>query len=370
VVSETNELNNKRSVTVLIGPDLVVTALSAPTAAAAGSTIIVSETTSNTGAGAAPASATRFFLSKDVFVDPLDIPLEARAIGILNPGQTSSGVTTLTIPADTVTGTYNLFAKADAPGAIAEANETNNTRLASIKIGPDLTVSALTAPLRAGSGATIVVTDTTRNAGSGGAPPSTTAFYLSTNFMLDAADQRLPIVREVPLLGTGEAHTQNTTITLPSIAPGTWFLIANADDPKSVPETLETNNTRYAIVQIGPDLTFAAVGSPSSAVAGGTINVTATVRNSGGAPAGASVVHFYLSTNSTFDAADRRLNVVREVPALAVDGTSSATTIVPLPADRSGTFYLLVVADGAQAVAEYSEGNNVAARLLQISPGS
>ena len=43
-----------------------------------------------------------------------------------------------------------------------------------------------------------------------------------------------------------------------------------------------------------------------------------------------------------------------------------ASTAVPLPADRSGTFYLLIVADADQAVQEASEGNNLAARIIQL----
>ena len=370
-VTESNELNNTRSVTVAVGPDLVVTALSAPLVAAAGTSIVVSDTTANQGAGSSPTSGTRFFLSKDVFVDATDVALDARTVPALDPGVTSSGPTTLAIPAGTLTGTYYLFAKADAAGLVGESSETNNTRSVTIKIGPDLTVAALTAPARAAAGGTIAVSDTTRNVGAGPSlVTTTTAFFLSTNFMLDAADIRLPSVRLVSPLAAGESSTGPTSLTLPSIAPGTWFLIASADDGNAVTETLETNNTRYAIVQVGPDLNFSAVTSPSSGVAGTTISVTATVRNSGGAPAGASVVHFYLSSNSTFDASDQRLEAVRDVPALAVDASHTSTTSVPLPAGRSGTFYLLIVADALHAVAEYSEGNNVAARLIQIAPGS
>jgi subtilase family serine protease len=49
-------------------------------------------------------------------------------------------------------------------------------------------------------------------------------------------------------------------------------------------------------VQIGPDLTFLSVSTPSSAVAGATISVGTAVRNSGAAEAPASIVRFYLST--------------------------------------------------------------------------
>ena len=48
----------------------------------------------------------------------------------------------------------------------------------------------------------------------------------------------------------------------------------------------------------------------------------------------------------------------------------SSDLSVPLPSGISGIFYVLVVADATQLVAEYSEVNNTTARLIQITPGS
>jgi hypothetical protein len=58
-----------------------------------------------------------------------------------------------------------LFAKADADSAVAETQETNNTTLRLIQVGGDLVVSAMTVPLKAGAGTSIVVSDTTTNQG-------------------------------------------------------------------------------------------------------------------------------------------------------------------------------------------------------------
>ncbi len=67
--------------------------------------------------------------------------------------------------------------------AVGEPNEVNNTRLTTIRIGADLTVTGLTVPARGAAGEHIAVTDTTRNTGSGSAGVSATAFYLSTNLI-------------------------------------------------------------------------------------------------------------------------------------------------------------------------------------------
>ena len=364
---ETNEYNNTKITTIAIGPDLVVTSVTAPSSAGPGSVILVNDTTSNQGAGAAAATTTRFFLSSDVFLDAGDPALQTRPVPALAAATTSTAATLVTIPTTTASGTYYLFAQADAGAAVVEANDTNNARSVLIKIGADLAVSAMTGPTRAASGGTIVVTDTTRNIGSGPAGASTTAFFLSSNYALDAGDMRLNAARAIPALAPNESSTGTTTLTLPPVAPGSWILIGTADDGNAVVETQETNNARFAIIQVGPDLNFLTVTAPTSGIAGGNITVTTNVRNSGGGAAGASVVRFYLSTDAVFDALDQQLAAVRDVPALATDASHSATTTVALPTNRTGGMYLLFVADGAQAVAESNETNNVAARFIQVN---
>ena len=178
---------------------------------------------------------------------------------------------------------------------------------------------------------------------------------------------RLNAARAIPALAPNESSTGTTTLTLPPVAPGSSILIGTADDGNTVVETQETNNARFAIIQVGPDLNFLTVTAPTSGIAGGNITVTSNVRNNGGGAAGASVVRFYLSTDAVFDALDQQLAAVRDVPALATDASHSATTIVALPTNRTGGMYLLFVADGAQAVAESNETNNVAARFIQVN---
>ena len=90
----------------------------------------------------------------------------------------------LVIPEDTAAGTWYLIAKADAEARVSETVETNNTVARSIKIGADLTVSAVSAPTVAGAGQSVTITDTTKNQGGGTAGPSTTRYYLSADTTL------------------------------------------------------------------------------------------------------------------------------------------------------------------------------------------
>jgi subtilase family serine protease len=369
-VGETNELNNTRLTSIAVGPDLVVAAVSGPALAAAGATIVVSDTTVNQGGGVAPASSTRYYISTRILFDSSARPLQSRSVGSLAPGASSSGSTSVTIPSDVTAGPYYLFAQADSIAAIAEPNEVNNTRFTNIRIGSDLTVSAFTAPARAASGSSIVVTDTTTNSGAGAAAASTTAFYLSPNLILDASDTRLQAVRQVPALPAGQSHSGATTLTLPNLPAGAWYLLANADDGNAVPEGLETNNVRFAGIQIGPDLTFLSVAAPASGTAGSSVTITDTIRNIGAESTPVSVIRFYLSVNLVLDGSDVELNGVRAVPALAPNTSNTGSTTFTLPSGVSGNYYIIIVADGGQTVAESNEANNTVARFIQISPGS
>ena len=152
----------------------------------------------------------------------------------------------------TAPGTYYIIAKADAPGAIGEIDETNNTAYKTIIIGPDLSVSSMTVPVSGGAGATISIGDTTKNSGAGAADASTTSFYLSTNSTLDVGDTLLGS-RSVPALAAGASSTGTTSVTIPAgTAPGTYYIIAKADAPGTIAETNEANNTVYKTIVIGP----------------------------------------------------------------------------------------------------------------------
>ena len=365
-ISEILESNNTRVTSIRIGPDLVVSTMSAPATAGAGATIAITETTLNQGGGSAGTSATRFYLSANFSLDANDTPLGSRAVPTLAASGSSSATTTVSIPSGTPTGQYYLIANADDGNAVAEPVETNNVKYVIIRVGPDLVVSSIVAPARAGSGGTIAITDTTANAGSGNADASTTTFYFSSNYALDASDIRLTPSRAVPALAPGVSSTTSTTVSVPDLQPGLWYLIANADDGAQVGETYETNNARYVTILVGPDLTVASIVAPSSATAGSTISVTDGVRNQGAGDAGPSVTRFYLSNNVLFDSGDVLLPGTRSVPVVAAGATNTGTASVTLPTGLSGVYFIIVVTDGTNTVAEASETNNSAFRGITI----
>ena len=172
-MAETAETNNMGVRSVVIGSDLSVSAITAPTKGAAGSSIVVTDTTTNQGGGDAPASTVAFYLSTTSVGGPSDVLLDgSRGVPALAPGTSSTGPTTVTIPAGTAAGTFYIIAKADAANVVTETNEANNTRSKSISIGPDLTFSSLSlSPITVAAGGTLTVSDTVTNQGAGIAAP-------------------------------------------------------------------------------------------------------------------------------------------------------------------------------------------------------
>jgi subtilase family serine protease len=369
-VPETAESNNATVRALPIGSDLVVTALTAPAFGAPASSITVTDTTANQGAGQADGSQTRFYLSTNAIFDAGDTLLSGvRTIAPLAGGASSAGTSTVTLPADVGPGTYYLIARADADQAVAETTETNNTIQRTIHIGGDLVISALTVPAKGGAGQPLTVTETTSNPGAAPVPATITRFYLSVNASFDGSDTMIGS-RQVPALAGGASSALATTLTIPStVASGIYSLIAKADADAGVLETNESNNTLVRGITIGSDLLISVPSGVLKGAAGLSFDFTDTVTNLGGGASPETRTRYYLSNNSTLSADDVLVGGGRDVPGLPAGGTSTGTTPVALPASAAaGVAYIIAKADGDNFVAETSETNNTASRSIGIGP--
>jgi subtilase family serine protease len=370
-VPETSEANNTKAAgPVGIGPDLLVSTMSGPAAAAAGTAIVVTDTTLNQGGAAVDSSRTDFYLSSSGNLDATAVAIGSRLVPALAAGGSSSASTSLTVPGTTAPGTYFVLGKADGAGAIVETNESNNVKNGVvIRIGPDLIVTSVTVPASGGAGGVLAVTDTTKNQGAATAAPSTTFFYLSADVSLDPSDVLLG-GRAVPALAPGASDTASTSLPIPaSTATGAYFVIAMADGGKVVAESIEINNTSTATVRIGPDLTVPSLSVPAVGGAGSAIVVTDTTMNAGGGAAAGSTTAFYLSTNSIVDSSDILLGTRTIQPLSAGASDSASTTLTIPPSTPTGTYVILALADSANVVVESSEVNNTSAgAIIRIGP--
>ncbi len=338
------------------GADLTVSSLSVT---ASGTNVTVTETTKNEGNLAVATTTTKFYLSSDTALDAADVLLGSRAVPALEGGATSSTSTTLPIPAAAVAGNYFIIAKADADDAISELEENNNTASTPFTVGPDLVISAVSAPAQGGAGTSITVADTTVNQGARPSVASATKFYLSSDATFDSGDVALGS-RAVPALAAGAASSASTTLTIPAgTAAGAYFVIAKADADGANAESNAGNNTAASTtIAVGPDLVVSTLLAPSSAGPGSAAVVGNTIKNQGAGQAGASTAKFYLSTDSTLDPGDVLLGS-RAVPDLAPGAISVESTSLTIPVGTAlGTYFVIAKADADGAVAETNEDNN------------
>jgi subtilase family serine protease len=173
----------------------------------------------------------------------------------------------------------------------------------------------------------------------------------------------------VPALAGGASDSGTTDVLIPpGTAAGAYYVIAKADGFEAIPETSETNNTKAKSIAIGPDLVVSGVTGPTLGGAGQVITVGDKTVNNGAGSALASTTKFYLSTNSTWDAADVEIGS-RDVPALAAGAADAGNADVQIPATTAaGVYYIIAKADAPGVVGETSESNNTRYKTITIGP--
>jgi hypothetical protein len=237
-------------------PDLVVTAVSNPPAVLVlKQKFAVTDSTHNQGA-ASIATTTRYYLSHDTVRNTGDKRLSGkRAVPGLAAGATSTGTVNVTVPITTKVRVYYLLACADDLKVETESNETNNCRASATTVdvrAPDLVETAVSnPPATAPRGSSFSVTDTATNQGNAPAGPTTTRYYLSKDTTKTNTDPKLSGTRAVPGLAAGANSTGTVTVTIPAAtAAATYFVIACADDLKTVFESNELNNCKASATKV------------------------------------------------------------------------------------------------------------------------
>ncbi|MBL4587316.1 MAG: hypothetical protein JKX84_09720 [Flavobacteriales bacterium] len=135
VNTESDETNNTTVLSITVTappplPDLVVqNAAASGSTVTAGDALTLTANVSNTGTGNATAHQFRCYLSAnaifEAFLDA-ELPNGAVSIGALNSGSSSAVNVTVTIPANTLAGNYNLLLYTDADEEISETDDQNN----------------------------------------------------------------------------------------------------------------------------------------------------------------------------------------------------------------------------------------------------
>ncbi len=300
--------------------------------------------------------------------------LGSRAIPALAAGATSSAPSTLTLPA-TASGTYRIIAKADADDAVLEVNEANNVSAVSLPftLGPDLVAwqDVPAASAFPAAGATISVTDFTRNDAATAAPATTTRLYYSAGATFDGSAVVVGS-RAIPALGPGEVNSGTISFTLPAGDVGARYLFVEGGCGQRGGGEQREQQREHArgAITIGGDLIVSidVPGGVANSLAGATVTVNDWTRSDNAAPVGASTTKFYLMTGTTLDGSAVLLGEPG-VPALGAVDDEHGHDDADLAGDRLGDYRIIAKADADNAVAEANEGNNVSAASAPFTLG-
>ncbi|GAB3852619.1 hypothetical protein GCM10028822_20540 [Hymenobacter terrigena] len=377
-VAETNETNNVASVAITVAPPGVDLIVQQPSlyynSTVAGGSVQASASIYNQGNVTATSSTMGFYLSTNTTLDANDVLLSTVTGGSLAANLSAYRSANLTVPVGTAAGSYYVLFVADPTNVVTETNETNNvSSLPLTVVAPtiDLTVSyPYVSPTTVASGNGANVSCYLNNLGNAVASPANVGFYLSTDNTFSANDVLVGSQANTSLYGGGYLSIYSP-ITVPTgTASGTYYLLFVADPANAVTETNENNNvasTTLIVTAPGIDLQMSQVyATPYTVGAGGGLNLSSYIYNTGSIASPSSTVGYYLSTNSTLDANDVLLTTVAGTQ-LAANGSSYRTASATVPTGTTpGYYYVLFVADPANAVTETNENNNVASTTIQV----
>ncbi|MEM6326158.1 MAG: CARDB domain-containing protein, partial [Bacteroidota bacterium] len=373
--------------------DVAVEGLSAPASVTARDSLNVTFTIRNLGPSAVAQALVSYavYLSED---DELTTEGEEadRLIGrsafdnVTDGPLQPDGFETFTarlLAPDGEVGARTLFVVLDREGLINERIggtlfTDNNVAQTTITLGPpalpDLTPADLTVPATATAGDPVLVRYEVRNTGAALRPPARRAdqLYVSDQDVWPGreAARRLLYQDEREPLAAGDAYQRDLTPRLPrDLEAGVQYVYLVADADSTQPEADEANNVRRSsaitvAARPRPDLavTFQ-TGPPTSAMSGETVRLGWRVENTGTRATSATswTDAVLLSTDDEPSADDTVLGREVRIGALVPGASYTATLDVPLPADRDGTFTLLVVTDRGGDVDDASRENNNAA---------
>jgi len=361
-------------------PDFTITSLTLdPVVPTAGSAFSAVVTIKNQGAAPGSAGALKVWENKGAQASPADAGDQVQTAGMLDPGQTATYTFTgLTAPA--AAGTYTCRAFVDGEDAVAEMSEGNNQKTATYTLSgsgsgsgsgswqkPDFVVtSVVLTPSPTEVGETFSAKVTILNQGP---------------LAGDAGDLKLWIAHGPSLALPGEVSDRSAAIgTLNAgdsvvlafnglVAPdtaGTYHCLAFVDGSDAIAEMSEGNNQKTATYTLSgpgswqkPDFVVTSVVlTPSPTAVGEIFSAQVTVLNQGPLAGDAGDLKLWVAHGPSHalpgDAPDRSVAI-----GTLDAGASVVLTFDGLVApDADGTYHCLAFADGSDAVAEMSEGNN------------
>lgn len=331
-------------------PDLSIVSITLdPPAPAAAKDFKVLVTVKNGTADRAGSTLSVCSFEMWAYIDGQKAGTECDSFGLAG---NSTDVYTINIPASAVptSGTKKLKVIVDATSKVDETNETNNEKEISVTFttqGPDLVVNQIwTYPVPPITTESTTLYAEIQNKGSTAA---TSPFVV--RFEVDGKS-----AGEVSVSSLASGSKQTVQIKTTQTLSGTKTIKVTVDPTQKIPELDENNNTLSLGVEWKdrlPDLVVESISiSPNPPVAGSSVTITATIKNTGTASAGGistpPVVRFFVDGKKIGD----------EPISFGLGVGNSNTESVTTTITTSGTHKITVTVDPDNAIQEISDQNN------------
>ena len=426
---ESNNLTYGTTTINVLNTNLQVESITAPPTSFTAHEVEVKWVVRNTGNAptTVPLWYDNLYLSSDTILDSSDVLLgTVRNESALDIGQGYSNTAKVTLPGG-IEGSYYILVNTDATKKVVEAgHENDNVSVSSVvEIQPiplgelsDLAVRSVSAPAQALSGQNMLLTYTIDNLGQVAVRDNTNYMisttpsndrptvrwiyprwgefvYMSSDKVLDSNDRLLKTIwrydQDLGTLGSNP-FTPTENIPLPVAVTGDFYFFVVVAPVPPVTNAFDSNDigstTVSSLVRLTPppDLIVADIIAPSSAGAGQNLTITYRVINNGSSttPNSSWYDAFYLSTDTSLDSADLKLEETRHsgillprnpaVPTVYVREVGSEysagaaygdyyinTVTLRLPDGLLGTFHLIASTDSKNDVFELDNLNNIVA---------
>ena len=262
-------------------------------------------------------------------------------MGALAASGTSAESIAITAPAPP--GTYYYGACADA---VAEESDTTNNCSTSARVDvaapppkPDLALGTPTVDdATPQTGANFNLSVTVRNDGDKGAPATTLRYYRSSDARITRADTAVG-TDAVGALAASGTSAESIALAAPA-PPGTYFYGACVDAVAGEPDITDNCSSAVHVVVTSnvPDLVVYLAHQPQYPREGGSLKLTATVRNAGGVASEKTKLRFYRSDDPLFpNSDDVQIGGVEDIGKLAYDESSAKSLTITVPS-KKGTY--------------------------------
>lgn len=225
-------------------------------------------------------------------------------------------------------------------------------------------------------GATLNISHDVTNNGGALANASTVKYYLSSDNSYSSDDVEIGFT-SIASIGSNGAASINRSLTIPAgTSIGSWYILIVADANNDVAEGTngEGNNVSANSIQITecsglPDLTIRYNShTPATITPGTNVYVNFQLNNIGTSNASTDLIGIYLSTDDVFDPATDQLlqEWAKGTPAPGQSYTSDLVCNLPT-CTKCGSYYIFLVSDYKNSIAESKEDNNNSSFLIEVT---